>query len=51
MIQPRTQPFIFSADEGADVGIDGETHVSPDYQPNLPSTFTGKTLKVTVEQK
>ena len=29
---PKTQPFAFSADEGADVGIDGETNVSLDYQ-------------------
>ena len=48
---PKTQPFIFSADEGADVGIDAETNVSSDYQPGLPSTFTGKIVKVTVEQK
>ncbi len=48
---PKTQPFAFSADEGADVGIDAETNVSPDYKPGLPSTFTGKIVKVTVEQK
>jgi len=48
---PKTQPFAFSADEGVDVGIDAETNVSTDYQPNLPSTFTGKIVKVTVEQK
>jgi arylsulfatase len=48
---PKTQPFLFSADEGADVGIDGETNVSTDYQPGPPSTFTGKIIKVTVEQK
>jgi hypothetical protein len=48
---PKTQPFAFSADEGADVGIDAETNVSNDYKPNLPSTFTGKIVKVTVEQK
>jgi arylsulfatase A-like enzyme len=48
---PKTQPFAFSADEGADVGIDAETNVSPDYQPGLPSAFTGKIIKVTVEQK
>ena len=29
---PKTQPFAFSADEGADVGVDGETNVSPDYK-------------------
>jgi len=48
---PKTQPFVFSADEGADVGIDAETNVTPDYLPGLPSTFTGKITKVTVEQK
>ena len=48
---PKTQHFAFSADEGVDVGIDAETNVSNDYQPNLPSTFTGKIVKVTVEQK
>ncbi|WP_367870948.1 arylsulfatase [Luteolibacter sp. Populi] len=48
---PKTQPFAFSADEGADVGIDAETNVSPDYKPGIPSTFTGKIVKVTVEQK
>ena len=48
---PKTQPYAFSADEGADVGIDGETNVSPDYQPGPPSAFTGKIVKVTVEQK
>jgi arylsulfatase A-like enzyme len=48
---PKTLPFMFSADEGVDVGIDAETNVSNDYQPNLPSTFTGKIIKVTVEQK
>ena len=48
---PKTQPYAFSADEGADVGIDAETNVSPDYKPGLPSTFTGKIVRVTVEQK
>jgi arylsulfatase len=47
----NTLPFVFSGDEGADVGIDGETNVSNDYQPNLPSRFTGRIVKVTVEQK
>jgi hypothetical protein len=47
---PKTQPFIFSADEGADVGMDGETNVSPDYKQGN-NAFTGKIVKVTVEQK
>jgi arylsulfatase len=47
---PRTQPFAFSADEGADVGLDAETNVSPDYQQNA-NAFTGKIIQVTVQQK
>lgn len=44
----RTQPGIFSGDEGADVGLDGETSVSDDYKQG-DNTFTGKIQKVTVE--
>jgi arylsulfatase len=47
---PKTQPFMFSADEGADVGLDGETNVSPDYEQG-DNAFSGRILKVTVEQK
>ena len=47
---PKTQPFAFSADEGADVGLDGETNVSPDYNQG-DNAFTGKIIKVTVAQK
>jgi arylsulfatase A-like enzyme len=47
---PRTQPFMFSADEGADVGLDGETNVSTDY-PQGANAFTGRIVRVTVEQK
>jgi arylsulfatase A-like enzyme len=47
---PKTQPFVFSADEGTDVGMDGETNVSPDYAQGNNS-FTGEIIKVTVEQK
>jgi arylsulfatase A-like enzyme len=47
---PKTQPFAFSADEGADVGMDGETNVSTDYKQG-DNAFTGKIVKVTVEQK
>jgi arylsulfatase len=47
---PKTQPFTFSADEGVDVGLDAETNVSPDY-PQIGNAFTGKIVKVTVEQK
>jgi arylsulfatase A-like enzyme len=47
---PKTQPFAFSGDEGADVGLDGETNVSPDYKQG-DNAFTGKIFKVTVAQK
>jgi arylsulfatase A-like enzyme len=47
---PKTQPFMFSADEGVDVGLDAETNVSTDYKPNA-NTFTGKIIQVKVEQK
>jgi hypothetical protein len=44
---PKTQPFTFSADEGADVGIDNETAVSTDYEP-ASSKFTGQIESVTI---
>jgi arylsulfatase len=47
---PKTQPFAFSADEGADVGLDGETAVSKDYVQGA-NRFTGKIVKVTVAVK
>jgi arylsulfatase len=47
---PKTQPFMFSGDEGADVGLDGETNVSDDYSPQ-DNAFTGKIHKVRVEVK
>ena len=43
----RTQPFAFSADEGADVGEDLATPVSEEYQ--VPATFTGTIHKITIE--
>jgi arylsulfatase len=46
---PKTQPFAFSGDEGADVGRDGETPVSKDYG-QTGNDFTGKIVKVTVAQ-
>ena len=45
----RTQPNIFSADEGADVGEDGETPVVEDYGIPAPYRFTGKIARVAVE--
>jgi arylsulfatase len=47
---PKTQPYAFSADEGADVGMDGETNVSTDYKQG-DNAFTGRIVRVTVEQK
>lgn len=47
---PHTQGFIFSADEGVDVGLDGETNVTEDYKEG-DNKFTGKIHKVTVELK
>jgi len=47
---PKTQPFAFSADEGTDVGMDGETAVSNDYKQG-DNKFTGKILKVTIDTK
>jgi hypothetical protein len=46
----RTQGMIFSADEGADVGMDGETNVTNDYKER-DNKFTGKINKVTVDLK
>lgn len=46
----QTQGFIFSADEGADVGEDGETNVSGDYKEG-DNKFTGIIDKVKVELK
>jgi arylsulfatase A-like enzyme len=44
----RTQPFVFSADEGADVGLDAGTPVTDDYK-DRDNKFTGKINKVTIE--
>jgi hypothetical protein len=46
----QTQAMIFSADEGADVGLDGETNVTDDYKEG-DNKFTGKIQKVTIELK
>jgi len=47
----RTQPNVFSADEGADVGEDGETPVTEDYGIAAPYRFTGKIDKVAIDVK
>ncbi len=46
-----TQPNIFSGDEGADVGEDGETPVTEDYGIAAPYKFTGRIDKVTIDVK
>ncbi len=43
----RTQPFAFSADEGADVGEDLATPVTEAYQ--VPATFSGTIRKITID--
>lgn len=47
---PRTMPFLYSGDEGVDVGIDNETPVTEDYKEG-DNRFTGKIHDVTVEIK
>ena len=42
----NTQALVFSADEGADVGCDLGTSVSPAYQ--VPNKFNGKIHKITI---
>jgi arylsulfatase len=44
----KTTPFIFSADETADVGMDEATPVTEEYAEG-DNAFTGKIEKVTVE--
>jgi arylsulfatase len=46
----HTQGMIFSADETADVGLDGATAVATDYKEG-DNSFTGKILKVVVDVK
>jgi arylsulfatase A-like enzyme len=46
----RTQGMAFSADETADVGMDGATPVTADYKEG-DNAFTGKIIKVTVDVK
>src|SRR5207245_7979811 len=44
---PKTEPFAFSGDEGADVGEDAETAVSNDYK-QCDNKFTGKCVMETL---
>ena len=46
----RTQGYVFSADEGVDVGVDEATPVTEDYQEH-ENRFTGRIHQVTVELK
>ena len=47
---PKTEPYAFSGDEGADVGVDGETAVSDEYKEG-DNRFTGRIVKVTIDLK
>jgi arylsulfatase len=47
---PRTMPFVYSGDEGVDVGMDNETPVTEDYKQGA-TRFSGRILEVTVEAK
>ena len=46
----RMMPFMYSADEGVDVGTDNETTVTEEYKEGA-NRFTGKINKVTVALK
>ena len=46
----KTNPIMFSADEGADVGVDEGTPVTEDYKAGN-NTFTGKIHHVTIDVK
>jgi len=43
----RTQPFVFSLDEGTDVGEDLATPVTEEYQ--VPASFSGTIKRITIE--
>lgn len=45
----RTQPLLFSADEGADVGIDLNTPVVEEIGAGPSSRFSGRIERVTVK--
>jgi len=47
----HTQPMMFSVEEGADVGQDGETPVIEDYGLPEPYNFTGHINKITIDLK
>jgi arylsulfatase len=45
---PRTMPFVYSGDEGVDVGTDNETAVTSDYKEGA-NRFSGTIRKVTIQ--
>jgi arylsulfatase len=45
----RMMPYAYSADEGADVGVDMETPVTEDYKEG-DNAFSGRIEKIVVEQ-
>ena len=45
----RTMPFVFSADEGVDVGTDNETPVTEDYKQGN-NKFTGRIVEIVVDK-
>ncbi len=47
---PRTMPFMYSGDEGVDVGTDNETPVTEEYKEG-DNKFTGRIRQVVVEVK
>ncbi|HUC41833.1 MAG TPA: hypothetical protein VMR92_13415, partial [Gemmatimonadales bacterium] len=47
---PRTMPFVYSADEGVDVGTDNETTVTDEYKEG-DNKFTGRIRQVVAEVK
>jgi len=46
----KTNPVMFSADEGADVGVDEGTPVTEDYKER-DNKFTGRIYQVTIDVK
>ncbi|WP_371280058.1 arylsulfatase [Dokdonella sp.] len=45
----KTNAFIFSLDEGADVGVDEDTPVTEAYRAGVSSRFAGKIEKVNIQ--
>ena len=44
----KTMPFVYSTSEGADVGMDKASNVSPKYSP-YDNNFNGKIEKIKVK--